>query len=77
MNVKFSIFVVLLFVVLTPGILLRLPPKGDKFTVAIVHGVVFAFVLCMAHMYASTYLEGASNMGPMPSSKKHPMMMKK
>jgi hypothetical protein len=75
MNVKFSIFVVLLFVVLTPGILLRLPPKGGKFIVALVHGVVFTVIICLAHKYASTYLEGATNMKPKASSSK--MMMKK
>ena len=62
MNVKFSIFVVLLFVLLTPGILLRLPPKGGKFIVALVHGVVFAVVLCLAYKYASRYIEGNTSM---------------
>lgn len=38
-------FVALLFVALTPGVLLRLPPGGSKLTVAAVHGVVFALVL--------------------------------
>jgi len=41
------LYVVLLFVLLTPGILLSLPPKGSKLTVAIVHGLVFALVLCL------------------------------
>lgn len=33
---------VLLFVALTPGILLVLPPKSSKYIVAITHGVVFS-----------------------------------
>ena len=33
---------VLLFVLLTPGILLVLPPKSSKYVVAITHGVVFS-----------------------------------
>lgn len=42
MPVAMLLFIVVLFVVLTPGILLTLPPKGSKLTVAIVHGIVFA-----------------------------------
>jgi len=41
------IYVAILFVVLTPGVLLRLPPKGSLLTVAIVHGLVFALVLTL------------------------------
>lgn len=47
-----------LFVLLTPGILLTLPPKGSKLTVAVVHGVVLALLFCMAHKYFNSYLEG-------------------
>ena len=43
------LYVVLLFVILTPGILLRLPPKGSPLVVAIVHGAVFALVLSLTH----------------------------
>ena len=42
MPVAMLLFIVALFVVLTPGILLTLPPKSSKLTVAIVHGIVFA-----------------------------------
>jgi len=45
MNPLVSAYVALLFVVLTPGILLRLPKNGKPITVAVVHGVVFATVL--------------------------------
>lgn len=38
-------FIVALFVVLTPGIFLTLPKKtSNKWTVALVHGVIFAIV---------------------------------
>jgi hypothetical protein len=40
-----ALYVAFLFIILTPGILLRLPPKGSKLTVAIVHGIVFALIL--------------------------------
>lgn len=38
------IFSILLFFVLTPGILLSLPPKGSKYVVAFTHALVFAAV---------------------------------
>ena len=44
MNVYASLYLVLLFVVLTPGVLLHLPPGGSKLVVAATHGVVFAVV---------------------------------
>ena len=40
-----------LFVLLTPGILLRLPQKGSKWKVAIVHGIVFAVVMHIVYWY--------------------------
>ena len=39
-----SLFVAALFFVLTPGVLVRLPPGGSKLMVAAVHAVVFAVV---------------------------------
>ena len=48
-NIATLLYVVVLFVVLTPGILLRLPPKGSPLVVAIVHGAVFALVLYLTH----------------------------
>ena len=44
MNLIMSLYVALLFVLLTPGVLIKLPPKGSLLTVAIVHGLVFALV---------------------------------
>ena len=44
MNLAMSLYVALLFVALTPGVLLTLPPGGAKITVAFVHGLVFAVV---------------------------------
>ena len=43
------VFTALLFFVLTPGILLSLPPKGSKMMVAGVHAIVFALVLTFTH----------------------------
>ena len=44
MNLITSLYVALLFVLLTPGVLIRLPPKGSLLMAAIVHGLVFALV---------------------------------
>jgi hypothetical protein len=41
----YSFYVAFLFFILTPAILVRLPPKAGKFTVAGFHAVVFALVL--------------------------------
>jgi hypothetical protein len=49
MNVFMTLYVALLFVLLLPGTLLRLPPGGGKWTVAFVHGLVFAFVYHLTH----------------------------
>jgi hypothetical protein len=43
------VFTAFLFFVLTPGILLSLPPKGSKMMVAGVHAIVFALVLTFTH----------------------------
>lgn len=51
MNVIMFLYVFLLFVLLTPGILLSLPPKGSKWSMAIVHGLVFALVFCFTKKY--------------------------
>ena len=44
MNALMLAYAALLFVVLTPGVLMRLPANGSKMTVALTHGVVFAVV---------------------------------
>ena len=43
-----SIFMALLFLALTPGVLLSIPPGGSKLAVAATHGVVFALVYYLA-----------------------------
>ncbi len=35
---------VILFFLLTPGVLLSLPPGGTKYTVALVHALVFGLI---------------------------------
>ena len=43
------LYTALLFFLLTPGILLSLPPKGKKMTVALVHALVFGIVFTLSH----------------------------
>ena len=61
-------YVALLFVLLTPGVLLRLPSKGTLLTVAIVHGLVFALVFHFTHrhVYRLTSNEGFEEMANVP-----------
>ena len=67
MNLIMSLYVALLFVVLTPGVLLRLPPKGPLLTAAIVHGLVFALVFCFTYkMVYRLSLDGFEDMQTCP-----------
>jgi hypothetical protein len=44
MSLIVSIYAAILFFLLTPAVLLRLPPNGSKLTVAAVHAIVFAII---------------------------------
>jgi hypothetical protein len=49
MNWSVTVYAAILFFVLTPAVLVRLPPKGSKFTVAAVHAVIFALIFHFTH----------------------------
>jgi hypothetical protein len=49
MHLFMFLFVAVLFFVLTPGIVLSLPPKGSKTVVALTHAIVFALVWTLIH----------------------------
>jgi hypothetical protein len=51
MNLTVAIYSAILFFVLSPGVLLRLPSGGSKLTVAGVHALVFAFILYLTAGY--------------------------
>jgi len=51
-----SLFVAALFFVLTPGIVLSLPPKGSKVVVALTHALVFAVIYGLTHKLVYQYL---------------------
>jgi len=64
MNAILFVVLVLLFVVLTPGVALSLPPKGSKLVVALTHGLVFALIwtLIKKPIYRLTSRMGFSGM---------------
>ena len=68
-NVYMSLFIGVLFYVLTPGILLRLPKGGSKMAVAATHAVVFALVWHFTHSMVSKYIgsEGFKGFSPSPT----------
>jgi hypothetical protein len=49
MNLIMFIFSAVLFFLLTPGIILSLPPGGSKMMVAATHAVVFGVVFTLSH----------------------------
>jgi len=51
-----TLFSALLFFVLTPGIVLSLPPKGSKVVVALTHAVVFALIYSLTHKMVYQFL---------------------
>lgn len=49
MNILLFLILVALFVVLTPGIVVYLPPKCSKTVTAVTHGVIFALIWSFTH----------------------------
>jgi len=49
------LYSVLLFYVLTPGILVTLPKGGSKMVVALTHAVIFAIVCHLTHRTVMRY----------------------
>lgn len=61
MNLIVVAYSAILFFILTPGILVTLPPKSSKMMVAAVHAIIFAIVLgltCKMVWKFSMRLEG-------------------
>ena len=50
------LYTALLFFLLTPGILLTLPPKGKKMTVAAVHALVFGSIWGLTHKMVAQWV---------------------
>lgn len=51
MNIVVAIYLAILFFLLSPNILLRLPPNGSKTTVALVHSIVFGVVVYLTKSF--------------------------
>jgi hypothetical protein len=67
MNWILSVYVALLFFILTPGVLVRLPPKSGLMTVAAFHALVFALIWTFTHKLVwkfSAGREGNTEMTP-------------
>ncbi len=60
-QILMGLFIVFLFFVLTPGVYITIPRRGSKWTVAIVHGLLFAFVLYITHKFVWKIYEGFSS----------------
>ena len=60
MQFYMALLVAALFFLLTPGIVTKLPPGGNKYTVAAAHAVLFAVIYALIHKAAwhSLYPEG-------------------
>lgn len=64
-------FVGLLFFVLTPGILVSLPPKGSGVVVAATHAIIFALVFHLTHKAVWNYFYGREGFVGKSSAKKN------
>jgi len=64
------VYVFVLFFILTPGILVSLPPKGSKMVVAAVHALVFSLIMWATHKMVWKFTRGAlEGMTPAPYPK--------
>ncbi len=62
MSLVSVLYLVALFFVLTPGVLVSLPPGGKKMTVALAHAVLFAVVYQLTHKMVARALDGFDDM---------------
>ena len=63
MSFVIFIYVVILFILLTPGVLVMLPPGGDKMTVTLVHALIFGIIFSMTHGTIMKLSSGKSHHG--------------
>jgi hypothetical protein len=67
MNWLMLAYIAVLFYVLTPGIIVRIPEKGSKMLVAAVHAVVFAVVYSFTYRRVWLMTEGFQAMATPPA----------
>ena len=49
MNALSFIYVFVLFVILTPGVVVTLPPKTSRMIVVLIHGLLFTLILAFTY----------------------------
>jgi hypothetical protein len=64
MNLIVALYCAVIFFVLTPGVLLRIPSNGSKLVVAGVHALVFAVVLYLTQKLVWQLSVGLEGMSP-------------
>ena len=57
-----SLYVALLFIILTPGVLVRIPKRSSLLIAAIVHGIIFAIIYHLTHKYIWNHTYGMRTM---------------
>jgi hypothetical protein len=65
-----SVFAAILFFLLAPGVLLRLPANGSKMTVAAVHALVFGVIFYVTHRSVYAYFNPGRRYEGMDMKKK-------
>ena len=51
-SIVLTLYAIILFFLLTPGIIVRLPPGGSKMMVAITHAIIFGLLWHFTSHYA-------------------------
>ena len=73
MNMFMAIYCAILFFVLSPGVLFRLPKNGSKFVIAGVHAVLFGVVSFFTCNFVSNFVQSLVT----PPAKKEGLVDKK
>ena len=72
MDMFMAIYCAILFFILSPGVLLRIPKNGSKFVVAGVHAIVFGVVAFFTCNFVSNFLKNIVS----PPAKKEGLLEK-
>jgi hypothetical protein len=62
MNLLITIYLALLFFVLTPSVLIRLPTNGNKYIVAALHSIIFALIFHFTHNFIWKFTHGVEGL---------------
>jgi uncharacterized membrane protein len=62
-NILNAVLVTIAFFLLSPGQFLRIPQKGSKLTVMLVHSIVFFIVFIILNMFTKNMQEGVEGRG--------------